>query len=204
MNKSHLIKSLRNKGFSDEIVRAFLKIKRENFIHKSLLESAYEDTALPIGYEQKISQPYTIALMLSELGLRPGQKVLEVGSGSGYVLALLSEISKGKGKIFGMEIIRELAEKSRKILADRKNIKIYNKSGFGGLFGEAPFDKVLVSAAVREIPKNLLNQLNPNGGIIVAPKGPVFEQSIVVIKRKGNNFKTKKEIPGFIFVPLVD
>ncbi|MEX0921094.1 MAG: protein-L-isoaspartate(D-aspartate) O-methyltransferase [Candidatus Pacearchaeota archaeon] len=202
MNKEQLINKLKAMGFKKKILDAFSSVKREYFIPEELKSKAYEDTALPIGEGQTISQPYTIALMLSELSLRKGQKVLEVGSGSGYVLALISKIVGKKGKVFGMEIINELAKKSKENLEDYKNIQVFNKSGWKGLPDDAPFDRILMSAAVREIPQNLLNQLKDKG-ILIAPKGPRFEQSIVIIKRDGDEFKTISEIPGFIFVPFI-
>lgn len=203
MNKKELIESFERAGFSKKIINAFSKVKRENFVPENMGENAYEDTALPIGHGQTISQPYTIALMLSELNLNLGQKVLEIGSGSGYVLALLSEIVGKRGRIFGMEIIKKLAEKSKELLENYENVKIYSRSGFDGLKEESPFDRILISAAVREIPSSILNQLK-DGGILVAPRGPRFEQNIVIIQRKGNEFITKSEIKGFIFVPFVE
>src|SRR3989344_1119970 len=116
MDKLQLLQSLKKKNFPEEVVEAFSEVKREDFISEDLTEKAYEDTALPIGQGQTISQPYTIAIMLSELNLKKGQKVLEIGSGSGYVLALLSELVGKSGKVFGIEIIKELAEKSKKHL----------------------------------------------------------------------------------------
>ena len=203
MDKQQLLERLKNVGFSEKIIEAFSAVSRENFLPEELKNQAYEDTALPIGNGQTISQPYTVALMLSELDLKNGQKILEVGSGSGYVLALISKIIEKNGKVFGVEIIKKLTKKSKDTLENYENIKIYNKKGSNGLPEEAPFDRILISAAVREIPKKLLDQLKDNG-ILVAPKGPVFEQNIVVIQRQGNKFVTKSEIPGFVFVPFVE
>ena len=205
MNKQELLKRLKAFGFSKKILDAFSKVKRENFVPGELEKEIYEDTPLPIGKGQTISQPYTIAVMLSEIGLKKGQKILEIGSGSGYVLALISEIIGEKGKIFGIEIISELVAKSKEALAlgNYKNVEVYNRNGSEGLPEKASFDRILISAACREIPKKLLNQLK-DGGILLTPRGPRFEQALVVIQRKGDKFVTKKEIPGFIFVPFVD
>ncbi|MCK4552594.1 protein-L-isoaspartate O-methyltransferase [Candidatus Pacearchaeota archaeon] len=217
MNKQQLLNSLKQRGFSKEILNAFSKVKRENFIPQELKQSAYEDTALPIGEGQTISQPYTIAMMLSLLELKPKQKVLEAGSGCGYVLALISEITKSK--VYGIEIIKELADKSKQNLKDYKNIKVYHGSGafpekasavstnlIGGVdkenLGSLYFDRILISAACKEIPKQLLSQLKDNG-ILVAPVGE-YEQSLVAVKRVKNKFIIKKEIPGFVFVPFVE
>jgi len=205
MNKQELLKRLKAFGFSRQILDAFSKVKREDFVFEKLEKETYEDTPLPIGHGQTISQPYTIAVMLSEIELKKGQKVLEVGSGSGYVLALISEIVGKKGKVCGIEIISELVAKSKEALAlgDYKNVEVYNRNGSDGLPEKASFDRILISAACREIPKKLLNQLK-DGGILLAPRGPRFEQILVVIQRKGDKFVTKREIPGFIFVPFIE
>lgn len=203
MNKFQLLQSLKQQGFSSQIINAFSKIPRENFIPPNLKPQAYEDTALPIGKSQTISQPYTIAMMFSLLELKKNQKVLEVGSGCGYVLALLSEIVGNKGKVFGIEIVKELAEKSKENLKDYRNIKVYNKNGSDGLKEKAPFDRILISAACKKIPKKLLSQLKDNG-VIVAPVGIYgIEQSLVAMQRKKDKSIIKKQIPGFVFVPFV-
>ena len=104
MNKEELLQNLTAKGFSKRVLDAFSKVPREKFVPYQFRGKAYEDTSLPIGHGQTISQPYTIALMLSELGAKSGEKVLEIGSGCGYVLALMSEIVGKKGKVFGFDI----------------------------------------------------------------------------------------------------
>ncbi len=204
MNKQELLESLKEKNFPQEILDAFSKVKREDFMPRNVKEMAYEDTALPIGNGQTISQPYTIALMLSLMDLKKGQKVLEIGSGSGYVLALLSEIVGEKGRVFGVELVKELAEKSKENLIDYGKIRVYNKNGINGLEEEAPFNSIIISAALRDIPEKLMGQLKV-GGIIVAPKGSRFEQEIIAIQRKSKTeFEIKKRLPGFIFVPFVE
>ncbi len=203
MEKKDLLNSLREKGFSEKIIEAFSKVKREDFIPQNIKAMAYEDTALPIGLGQTISQPYTISVMLSLLDLKKGQKVLEIGSGCGYVLALLSEIVGEKGRVFGIELIKALAEKSKENLVECDNIKVYNKNGFNGLQEEAPFDGIVISAALHEIPEEIMSQLK-NRGILVAPKGSRFEQEIIAIQRKSEHeFEIKKRLPGFVFVPFI-
>lgn len=199
MNKKQLIQNLKQRGFSEEILKAFSIVKRENFVPHNLENMAYEDTPLPIGEGQTISQPYTIAVMFSLLELKKGQKVLEIGSGCGYASALMSEIVGPHGKIFGIERVNELVQKSRKNLKDYKNIKIYNKNGFFGFPKYAPFDRVIISASCREIPKKVIMQVK-NNGIIVAPVG----ESLIAYKKFNNQLKIKKEIPGFIFVPFIE
>ena len=201
--KQILLESLKEKGFSNKIIGAFEKVKREDFVPENLKERAYEDAPLPIGKGQTISQPYTIATMLSLLELKEGQKVLEVGSGCGYVLALLSSIVGKDGKVFGIEIIKELAEKSKENLKDCKNVKIHLGNGKNGLSKEAPFNRILISAAYKKIPEKLIGQLKDKG-IIVAPIGNVYGQSLVAYQKTNGKLRLKKEIPGFIFVPLVE
>ena len=203
MNKEELLNSLREKGFSEKILDAFSKVKREDFIPKNIKAMAYEDTALPIGHGQTISQPYTISVMLSLLDLKRGQKVLEIGSGCGYVLALLSEIVGEQGKVYGLEVVKELAEKSKKNLGKYDNIKVYNRNGSKGLPEKAPFDSIIISAAMRNIPEEIMSQLK-NRGILVAPKGSRFEQEIIAIQRKSSSeFEMIKRLPGFVFVPFI-
>ena len=203
MNKKQfLIQSLKGQGFSKTILDAFSKVKREDFILKDMKKLAYEDIALSIGKGQTISQPYTIATMFSLLELKKGQKVLEIGSGCGYASALISKIVGAKGNIFGIERIEELVKKSKLNLKGYKNIEIYNQNGFHGLKEKSPFDRILISAGYLEIPKPLINQLKDKG-LIVAPIGNRYEQSLIVYEKIKGKLKIKKEIPGFVFVPLV-
>ncbi len=201
MNKAQLLEHLKRQGFPKVILGAFSKVKRENFIAKSLESRAYEDRPLPIGQGATISQPYTIAKMLELLDLKEGQKVLELGSGCGYVLALISEIIGEKGKVYGIEIIPELVEKSKENIKDYKNIEVYKGNGRKGLKQATPFDRILISAACDKIPKMVLLQLKDKG-ILVAPIGPRYEQTLTVIQREGKKFNTIKELKGFMFVPF--
>ena len=201
--KQFLLKDLKQHGFSKQTLSAFEKVKREDFIPENLKERAYEDAALPLGFGQTISQPYTIATMLSLLELKPGFKVLEIGSGCGYVLALISKIVGKNGKVFGIEIIKSLFDSSRKNLKNYENVKIYAGDGKSGLSKYAPFDRILISAASDKISKKLIEQLKEKG-IIVAPLGNRYEQSLMAFKKINRGLQLKKEIPGFIFVPLVD
>ena len=198
MDKISLIAHLRSQEFPTKIIRAFKKIPREEFIPKEYKLQAYLDIPLPIGNNVTISQPFTIAFMLNLLELKNNQKILEIGSGSGYVLALLAEITKGK--IYGVEIIKELAIKSRQILkkSNYKNIKVINKSGKLGLSEFAPYDRILISASANEIPYYLTEQLKENGIIVSSVRN-----SIIKIKKQKEKITTE-EFPGFVFVPLVN
>ncbi len=192
MNKEDLIKILKSDGFSKKTIEAFEKVNREDFTPKEFKEFAYENEPIHLAKESTISQPSTIAFMLDLLELKDNLKILEIGSGSGYVLALINEISKNS-KIYGIEIISELVKKSKHILEKNKNIKIIEGNGSKGLKEYAPFDRILISAEANEIPQ-ILDQLKENG-ILVVP----IENSIWKIK---TNPLIKEEFPGFIFVPL--
>jgi protein-L-isoaspartate(D-aspartate) O-methyltransferase len=194
MNKEELLRSLAERGFSRKIINAFKKVKREAFIAKCQKNNAYEDIALPLTEGSTISQPFTIAFMLNLLELGGKEKILEIGSGSGYVLALLSEMTKGE--IYGIEIIQSLAEQSRRIFKNNRKIKIINKNGSKGLPKKAPFDRIIMSAAADKMPTNLFKQLTKKG-ILVTP----VQNSIWQIKKE-NKTITKKEFTGFVFIPL--
>jgi protein-L-isoaspartate(D-aspartate) O-methyltransferase len=202
MDKDELIRSLKSKGFHERIINAFEKVKRENFLPENFKKLAYEDIALPISKDQTMSQPSTIALALSLLKLKENQKVLEVGSGCGYVLALMSEIVGEKGKVYGVEIVESLAKRSIDDLKEYNNITVYNRNG-KVKSEEAPFNRILISAALEEVPKEILEQLEENG-ILVAPIGPGSMQTLTLIRRTKDKFDVEKEIPGFIFVHFVN
>lgn len=202
MDKQELIRSLKNKGFQEKILGAFQKVKRENFISENFQKLAYEDIALPLSNDQTISQPSTIALALSLLKLKENQKVLEIGSGCGYTLALISEIIGENGKAYGAEIVKELACQSIENLKEYSNIKVYNRNGKVN-FEEAPFNRILISAAISEIPHEILDQLADNA-IIVAPLGSDFMQTLTSIRKIEGKFVVEKEIPGFIFVHFIE
>lgn len=199
MGKTELINSLKKHGFPENVIGAFANVQREDFVLEKFRSMAYEDIALPLGSEQTISQPYTIAFMLGLLKLKDRQKILEIGSGSGYVLALIFEISKDS-EIYGVERIRELAEKSERILKRKgySDITIFHGDGSKGLKEKAPFDRILVSASAKEIPKQLVEQL-VEGGVLVAP----VKDSIFQIKKKEDG-EDVNEFPGFVFVPLIE
>jgi protein-L-isoaspartate(D-aspartate) O-methyltransferase len=195
-DKQSLIEYLKSEKFDAKILNAFSVVKRENFLPEGLRDYAYIDQPLPIGDGVTISQPYTIAFMLNLLELKNNQKILEIGSGSGYVLGLINKISK-KSKIYGVERIKRLVNLSKKRLDKSKNIKIEYGDGTNGLKKYASYDRILISASCKKIPTNLLNQLK-DGGIIVTS----VKQSIIQIKKSGKK-KIIKEYPGFVFVPLI-
>ncbi|MBI2044780.1 protein-L-isoaspartate O-methyltransferase [Candidatus Pacearchaeota archaeon] len=201
--KESLIHSLKNHGFSKEIISAFENVKREDFLQPSFHDRAYSDIALPIGQGQTISQPYTIATMLSLLDLKQEQKVLEAGSGSGYTLALISEIIGKNGKVYGTERIEELAEQSKIQLHPYKNAEVIQGDANFGSEKNAPFDRIIISAACEKVPEVLVSQLK-EGGILVAPLGIYGEsQDLVAIRKHKGSYFIEKKVPGFAFVRFV-
>lgn len=194
MTKKHLISILKAEGFEDKILKAFEIVDREKFVPSEYKEFAYEDRPLPIGFDQTISQPTTIAFMLSKLNLQEG-KILEVGSGSGYVLELLSNLMP-KSQIIGTEKIKELADRSAKMLSVLGNVKIVHTEYGVGLPSEAPFDRILVSASASQLPGMLIAQL-AEGGRIVCP----VRNSILVLDKINGKIKGE-EFLGFAFVKL--
>jgi len=198
MLKDDLLSSLRQKGLSEPIINAFLKVKREDFVPDHLAPYVYEDISLPIEVGSTISQPSTVAFMLNLLDLKQGQKILEIGSGSGYSLALMSEIIKD-GKIYGVELIERLAIKSKTLLANDSNIEVINRSGLQGLPEFAPYDRILISASCpnKEYLSPFIEQLKDTGILVAA-----VHQSIWQIKKE-KSVLTEKEFPGFVFVPLI-
>lgn len=195
MNKEELLASLKKKGFSYEVIDAFRKVKREDFVPEHLIGYAYEDIALPVMEGSTLSQPSTVAFMLNLLDIKDNQRILEIGSGSGYVLALLSEMNPG-GKIYGIEILKELAISSKNYLESKKNVEVILRDGSEGLPELAPYDRILISASCPEVPTHLLQQLKEDGVLVAAVK-----QSIFQIKKE-NGETLEKEFPGFAFVPL--
>ncbi|MCX7779018.1 MAG: protein-L-isoaspartate O-methyltransferase [Patescibacteria group bacterium] len=204
----NLIDQLVEQGYlrTPEIIKAFYKIKREDFLLPEFRGEAEANYPLPIGYGQTISQPLTVAFMLELLQPKKGDKVLDVGSGSGWTTALLAEIVGEKGRVFALEIIPELKEYGE------KRTKKYNfvssgrvvficGDGSKGLVKEAPFDKIHVAAAATRVPQDLLDQLKI-GGRLVIPVG-VESQEVVLIEKIGEKKYQEKKYPGFLFVPLI-
>lgn len=182
------------------IISSFEKIDRKDFVPEDLKDLAYEDIPLSIGKNQTISQPLTVAFMLELLNPQKGNKVLDVGSGSGYTTALLANTVGENGRVIGLEIIQELVNFGKRNLSKYNllNANIYKVKDELGMPYEAPFDRILVSASASEIPDELVKQLK-TGGIMVIPVG----KDIYKIEKDGFKIKTKK-YHGFVFVPLVE
>ncbi len=191
---------LRDRGITDvRLLKAMLTVSRHVFVPEPFTSRAYEDSALPIGKGQTISQPYTVAFMTQALGIREGDKILEVGTGSGYQAVILSEMG---ARVFTIERNLDLLASARKTF-EKLNYRIASKGGDGtvGWNEFAPFDGIIVTAGAPSIPQPLLNQLT-QGGKLVIPVGDLEMQTLIVCIRKGEQFE-RREIEGFKFVPLI-
>lgn len=198
--RNQLINLLIREGIiNNQVLEAIKKIPRHHFVPKEYLKEAYENHPLPIGKGQTISQPYTVAFMLEALELKPGQKVLEIGTGSGYNAALIAELIK-PGKLYTAEIYQTLIKKAKSILKKYSNIKVIKTDGSQGYQKEAPYDRIISTAAGPEIPKPWLAQLKEEG-LIIAPIGTRFNQIVIKAKKIKNKLK-KQELGYFQFVPL--
>ncbi|MDI6752380.1 MAG: protein-L-isoaspartate(D-aspartate) O-methyltransferase [bacterium] len=192
---------IKARGVTDErILSAFYKIPRHLFVDEKEKSAAYSDHPLPIGYNQTISQPYMVAIMTSYLNLTGRERVLEVGTGSGYQAAILSLLAS---EVYTIEKIESLAEKAASILKELgiTNVHINVGDGSLGLPKDAPFDRIIVTAGSPDIPLPLIEQLEI-GGIIVIPVGNRYMQELIVAKKKENEL-IKKQQEGCIFVPLL-
>jgi len=182
-----------------EIEEAFKNIDRADFVKDDYRAEAYEDYPLPIGYGQTISQPSTVAFMLELLEPKVGDKILDLGSGSGWTTALLAQIVGEKGKVIGLERIPELVEYGQVNLAkyNFRQARIEKADTRLGVPKDAPFCKILVSASTEELPKGLIKQLK-TGGVLVIPVG----NSILRVDRTETGI-LQKSYEGFVFVPLI-
>lgn len=199
-DRSEMIELLKERGIIDKaVLDAMSKVERHHFVPEPFTSRAYEDSALPIGKGQTISQPYTVAFMTEALRIKTGDKVLEVGTGSGYQAAVLAEMG---ARVFTIERNLDLLTGARKTL-DRLGYRIASKGGDGtvGWNEFAPFNGIIVTAGAPGVPQPLLDQLEDNGRIVI-PVGDLNFQTLVVCARRGNKFD-RTEMDGFKFVPLI-
>ncbi len=190
------------RGIQDQkVLDAFCAVGRHLFVPTDEIEAAYEDSPLPIGENQTISQPYMAALMTEALHLRGDERVLEIGTGSGYQAAVLAELA---GEVFSVERLETLAQRARKVLVEELgygNIHIKKDDGTMGWKEEAPFDRIIVTAASADIPPPLIEQLK-DGGMLIAPLGDSSGQVLTVVEKNGGSLKYN-QICGCVFVPLI-
>ena len=199
--RKRLVSTVKSKGIKDEkILEAIGKIPRHFFIDSSFLEFSYQDKPFPIGSGQTISQPFTVAFQTDLLNVKKGDKILEVGTGSGYQACVLLEL---KAKVYSIERQKKLYLKAQKFLPTiGYRPKLFYGDGYKGLKAFAPFDKILITAGAPAIPDDLIDQLKP-GGILVAPIG---DGNVQIMKRLIKNIdgNIKEENHGnFRFVPLL-
>jgi len=201
-----LIRDLIYQGYlkTDRIIEAFSKIRRVDFVPEELESAAQANIPLPIGQGQTISQPLTVAFMLEKLQPKPGDNILDIGTGSGWTTALLAQIVGKKGKVIGIERIEGLRDFGTNNISKYNFLsggraKIICADGSKGYINEAPYNRILVSAAASEIPKELKKQLVVGGRLVI----PV-DSSIWMIEKKSEKVFHEEEYPGFSFVPLIN
>ena len=190
------------RGIKDKkVLEAMRKVPRHEFVEDYLMPHAYEDTPLPIGLGQTISQPYIVALMTGLLQIEEGDRVLEVGTGSGYQAAILAEITD---KVYTIEIFEELGEKARERLKrlGYKNINVKIADGYYGWEEYAPFDAIIVTCAAEHVPPPLLRQLKEGGKMCIPVGGPFQIQTLMLIEKKDSKIISKSILP-VRFVPML-
>jgi len=192
---------IRSRGIRDiRVLEAMGKVPRHLFIPEAYRHLAYDDRPVPIGEGQTISQPFIVALMTSELAVGPDERVLEIGTGSGYQAAILAELAK---EVYTIEIVEPLARRARDTLATMGYTNIWVKSG-DGFFGweeHAPFDAIIVTCAAPTIPGRLLQQLKEGGKMILPLGDDPFFQSLTLVTKRKDGFD-KRNITGVVFVPM--
>ncbi|WP_026951595.1 protein-L-isoaspartate(D-aspartate) O-methyltransferase [Algoriphagus mannitolivorans] len=196
-----LVQEIKSKGIkSERVLEAINTLPRHFFFDSALISHAYEDKAFPIGEGQTISQPYTVAFQTELLDIKPGDKVLEIGTGSGYQACILHLLG---AEVYTIEYQKKLFEKTQKFLA-RLGIQmnLFYGDGTGGLPQQAPFDKIIVTAGAPIVPEALIQQLKI-GGILVIPVGDRRRQAMVKITKKSKSEIHREEFEGFAFVPLL-
>ena len=203
IGRMEFLLSLRRRGVSDAaVLRAMDAVPREDFVLPEFSDTAYADQAMPIACGQTISQPFVVAYMTERLRLAGGERVLEVGTGSGYQTAILAHLAE---EVFSVEIVPELAERARALLLHRlglANVRLRTGDGALGWPEEAPFDRVIVTAAAPAVPPALVAQLAP-GGRMILPVGPEPEAQVLrVVDRAPGGELAETDLLGVRFVPL--
>ena len=197
--RRNLVNQLRSEGVSSKpVLDALLKVPRHKFVPPSYQHLAYENRPLPIGHEQTISQPYIVAYMTEAAEIGPGEKVLEIGTGSGYQAAVLAELAK---EVFTIEIIAPLADSARKLLEQMgySNVRVKTGNGYEGWPQHAPFDAIVVTAAPDQVPKALVDQLAVKGKMVI-PVGTAFQEMVII--DKGETGVVERRTIPVRFVPM--
>lgn len=199
--KKMVAEQIQARGISNKyVLEAMLKVPRHNFVPQNEINYAYADRPLPIGYGQTISQPYIVAYMTEVIEPRPPQRLLEIGSGSGYQAAVLAEIVS---EVYSIEIIPELgnAASARLKKLGYQNIEVKISDGYYGWQEKAPFDAIVVTAAVEYIPPLLIAQLKDGGKMVIPVGSPFFVQTLTLIEKKDGQITAKSLMP-VLFVPF--
>jgi protein-L-isoaspartate(D-aspartate) O-methyltransferase len=193
-------KQIAMRGVTDErVLRAMRKVPREQFVPEEMRGLSYSDGPLPIGYDQTISQPFVVAFMTEKLGLRPTDRVLEIGTGSGYQAAILAELA---AKVYTIEIVEPLGKRAEETLQrlGYKNVQVKIGDGYQGWQENAPFDAVIVTCAPEHVPRPLVEQIK-EGGRIVIPVGPAGDQTLYLLEKKNGRLEQRNVLP-VSFVPM--
>lgn len=201
--RQQLVKELKTKGIRDErILDAFMQIPRHFFLEKTFAEWAYKDVAFPIDADQTISQPFTVAMQTSLLNIKKGDKVLEIGTGSGFQASVLYHIG---AKVYTIERQKKLFEKTEKFLHDIGfgNVRTLFGDGYEGAQRFAPFDKIIITAGAVEIPKKLIDQLKPNGLMVIPLGDESGVQKMLRITKNEDGSLTRENFGNYRFVPFL-
>jgi len=203
MKREQMVKlDIQGRGISDKkVLSAMLKVPRHLLVHQSLRDQAYADYPLPIGEGQTISQPYVVALMTEALKLKSSDRVLEIGTGSGYQAAVLAEIVK---EVYSIEIKQKLAERAKNVLkkAGYNNIKCKYGDGYFGWEEFAPFDAIIITAAANHIPPPLIKQLKDGGSLILPLGSTVYYQTLTLVKKRADKVLLE-QMSSVRFVPMI-
>ena len=190
-------------ALSARVMAAMAKVPRHEFVPAGDRRNAYANRPLSIGHGQTISQPYIVALMTDFMDVKPGDRVLEIGTGSGYQAAVLAELA---GTVYTVEIVEALAReaKARFERLGYRNIVARTGDGYRGWPEHAPFDSIMVTAAPREVPQPLIDQLKPGGRLVVPVGGQASGQSLLLVEKRADGMVTRRHVLGVRFVPLTD
>ena len=188
-------------ALSGGVAAAMAKVPRHEFVPDSERRNAYANRPLPIGLGQTISQPYIVALMTDLMEIKPGDRVLEVGTGSGYQAAVLAGLA---GAVYTIEIVEPLAREAAGRLAGYRNVTTRTGDGYRGWPEQAPFDAIMVTAAPREVPQPLIDQLKPGGRLVVPVGGQAAGQMLLLIEKRLDGSLARREVLAVRFVPLTD
>jgi protein-L-isoaspartate(D-aspartate) O-methyltransferase len=200
--RQRLVEKVEGQGIRDpRVLDAVARVPRHRFVPEAVVQRAYDDCALPIGYGQTISQPSLQALYLETLGIGPDDRVLEIGAGSGYQTALLAELCSN---VYAVERIPELTQRARRILDDLgyDNVALVTKDGTMGWAKYAPYDGILVGAAAPRIPDALVDQLKPGGRLLI-PLGDRHQPTLMLVRKIGEDRMEQERVTSCVFVPLI-